>query len=354
MSPSTVPTPSFSNSEQPAPKARRRPLKRTTDKAKPKATKTPAAQMPGQANPSAPPVLAPSRAPRVEHKLNAAIAALGGDVSSEAGVSKPEPKVRKGRERDLLDGRAEYKLVPINDIHSDPDQPRKIFRNIEALASNLEQVGLNQPVTVRIDADNKLILMYGERRWRAAMLAKWTHIPAIIRYGVKDSSILAQQLSENVHREDMDPMEEAWGLRRYMRENKIATYLQASQALGYSLTWVTNRAALLDLEPEDQEKVAARELPITKAVAKSRAASGTTRQRPERKAVASATAASSGGGHAHFSDEHPLAGRARSRCRTGNEVDHKPKVGGVACGACWELVIRLDARRNPNTLSATG
>lgn len=244
-------------------------------------------------------------------------------------------KMRKGA---VLDGRAEYTLIEIDQLHDDPDNPRKVYRFIPELAVNLEQVGMLQPIVARVDLMDRLIIMYGHRRIRGARMAGWSHVPVIIRYGVKDASILAQQLAENGMRDDMDPMDEARGLRRYMQENKIATYAQAGQKLGRSLTWVTSRAQLLNLDESDQELVSLRKLGITAAAKKARVATGNTRISKIQRSTA------------HFSASHPLASQARARCRSQgsggfNGSEHGQILGSVACGECWEDVIRNDATR---------
>lgn len=271
---------------------------------------------------------------RAEAKKVAASATTADDVV--ATVAKAVAPRRTGRERDLVDGKGEYKLVLTNDLMEDPDNPRKTFRDIGALSESLRIDGMLQPIIARIDADGKLVVLYGHRRLRAAKLLFWTHVPVIIRYGVKDSTVLGKQLGENSHRADLDPVEEARAVRAYMRMHKIATYAEAAQKLGHSLTWVTNRIALLDLEQEDQDAVSSGEMAILAGVHKSRVKTGKTR-------------ASKNGpkdrGMAHFSDAHHLASRARARCRAKmNGGQHSPLVGMVACGRCWETVIRLDAQ----------
>lgn len=255
---------------------------------------------------------------------------------------------RKGRQgRDVIDGTSEYVMVPINDLHPDPDQPRKTMRNVGELAANIKALGLGQPVTARIAANGHLTIMYGERRWRAMQKLGWEYAPTIIRYGVTDSDVLALQLSENSQREDLDPIEEARGVRAYMRQKKLSTYLQAAEALGHSLFWVTSRIALLDLEPEQQEAVSAGKLGIVSGSKLARQQTGNTRvskQQRESGGYSPAPVKTSRVAP-HFSDEHPLAGRARARCKVHDFP--KPQIGGIACGVCWEIVIRLDAGRNP-------
>lgn len=279
-----------------------------------------------------------AEAERQKFLAEAAAEAANGAAPAKNPTPPPGPVIRKGRERDLLDGKAEYKLVPINDIKRDPNQPRKIFRNIEALAISIKQRGLKQPIHVRPDPDGEgLILLYGERRWRACIKAGMLHVPTIIQYGVTSGEILADQLTENFHRENMDHVEEGMAIREYMKQNRISTYAEAATRLGLSLSTVTNKIALLDLDQEDQDRVTTGELSLLAGVAKARAKSGKTRR----------TFNGAQRVLPHFTDDHRLAGRARSRCNAATKTQpHGPKVGGVACGACWEVVIRLDAKVN--------
>lgn len=255
-----------------------------------------------------------------------------------------------------VDHHGQHRLFLIDHIEEDPDQPRTVFRGVAELAESIKQNQLLQPITVRVNPEGRIILMYGARRLRAAKMLHWTHIPTMVRLGVQDAGVLSKQLVENVERSQMDPMDEARGLRRYMRENKIATYREAAERLGVSLGWATSRANLLDLSEEDQDAVSNRQMTIGAGAAKARAAKGSTRVSAKQKAygpqassgaasgpVSVATRAVPGG--THFSLEHPLAGRVTSRCKAGTQTNpkaHIPKLGGIACGACWEAVIRAD------------
>jgi ParB/RepB/Spo0J family partition protein len=239
----------------------------------------------------------------------------------------------------MLDGKAQYLLLPVAKIHADPDQPRKTFRNIGELADNMKKIGLLQPITVRRHPTlgGHHTLIYGERRLRAAQQLNWTHIGAIVRYSVRDTQILVDQLTENSHRSDLDPIEEARAIQAYMRQNKIATQMEAAQKLGHSLTWVSNRLALRDLDENDQEAVSKGDMPILVAAKKAREKVGTVRA--PRKAPR----------EPHFGPSHHLAGVARSRCRARTQVDgvseHPQLTNSGACGSCWEDVIRQEAVR---------
>jgi ParB family chromosome partitioning protein len=260
------------------------------------------------------------------------------------------PKRRAGREHDLLDGTAEYVMVPIGDLKEDPDNPRKIYRNIAELGQNLKEHGLLQPVVARVDKDGNLIIMWGHRRVRAAKGIGWTHIRTIIRYGVQDSSVLAGQLIENSLREDVDPMDEARAVRRWMRQEKISTQLEAAQRLGHSLTWVSNRLMLLNLDQQQADAVSGGTLGIVAAAKIARQATGNTRT----SRGSNGSSAPNGNKYSltrdpvilpYFSSAHALASTARARCKALSHGLAKPKIGAVACGECWEDAIRNDATR---------
>jgi ParB/RepB/Spo0J family partition protein len=258
------------------------------------------------------------------------------EVTAPASVPNLGPLV----DGQMLDGKTQYLLLPVAAIEPDPDQPRKTFRNVGELANNMKDVGLLQPITVRRKpgSDGRHILIYGERRLRAAQQLKWTHIPAMVKFGVKDTNLLVQQLTENSMREDLDPIEEARAIRAYMRQEKIATQQEAALKLGHSLAWVSNRLALLDLDEGDQEAVSQGTFSILAGAKKARERVGNTR--PQRKTNKP---------EPHFGPGHPLANIARSRCRARTQVDgasQHPSIGiSGACGSCWEDVIRQDATR---------
>lgn len=270
-----------------------------------------------------------------------AVAAPVLDPVPTAPPPPPRAKLRAGRENDVVDGTTEYRLVPVKDLQEDPDNTRQTFRKVEELATNIDAVGLTQPIVARIDEDGALVIMDGARRFRAVQILGWELVPCLIRYGVKPSSLLATMLSVNSHRQDLDPIEEARGVRRYMKDHKLGSMEEAAVALGMSIGWVSHRLALLKLDDKDQRKVSAGTMTIGAGVKMSREKTGNTRVSHKARETARELP--------HFSDDHHLAGRARSRCRVHDFP--KPLVGGVACGACWEIVIRLDEGRNPLPIS---
>jgi ParB family chromosome partitioning protein len=125
---------------------------------------------------------------------------------------------------------------------------------LQELADSIKAQGLMQPVLVRQPGrDGKHEIIAGERRWRAAMLAGLTEMPALIR-DVPDQSAAALSLIENIQREDLNPLEEAHGFQRLIDEFGL-THDQISQAVGRSRSAVTNLLRLTQLAQPVQEMV---------------------------------------------------------------------------------------------------
>jgi ParB family chromosome partitioning protein len=109
-------------------------------------------------------------------------------------------------------------LLPISDIAPDPRQPRRHIRKetLEALAQDIRRVGVLQPVVVRPAPDwNGYLLVFGERRYRAALQAGLTHLPALVRRDLSDTEVLEMQWQENSQREDIDDIDKALHLKRW-------------------------------------------------------------------------------------------------------------------------------------------
>lgn len=132
-------------------------------------------------------------------------------------------------------------------------QPRTHMdkESLSELAESIKAQGVMQPVLVRpIDGEGYEIIA-GERRWRAAQLAGLTEVPALIRE-VPDEAALAMSLIENIQRENLNPLEEAMGIQRLIKEFGM-THQAASEALGSSRSAVSNLLRLLNLAAPVQE-----------------------------------------------------------------------------------------------------
>mgnify|MGYP003305598267 FL=1 len=138
-------------------------------------------------------------------------------------------------------------MLNINEVEPNRNQPRKIFNEsgLEELAKSIEQNGIIQPILVRPMADGSYQLIAGERRWRAARMAGLTEVPVTIReMSDEEASIFA--LIENLQREDLNPVEEAEGLKSLI-ESYGFTQEEAADKVGKSRTAVTNTLRLLKL-----------------------------------------------------------------------------------------------------------
>jgi ParB family chromosome partitioning protein len=151
----------------------------------------------------------------------------------------------------------EIQEIPIDRIRRGQFQPREQFDQdeLEQLAKSMEETnGMIQPVVVRPikspDADYELLA--GERRWRAAQLNLWQHVPGIVRHGVTDAMACKISIIENIQRKELNPIEEARGLHRLFDEFKLS-HGEIGEDIGRSRTYVTNMIRLLKLDPIVQD-----------------------------------------------------------------------------------------------------
>jgi len=146
--------------------------------------------------------------------------------------------------------------IPVDEIRPNPRQPRQIFdeTSLAELAHSLREVGFLQPVVVR-PHDHGYELVTGERRWRAAMQAGLDRIPAIVRE-TSDDAMLRDALLENLHREQLNPLEEAAAYAQLLEDFGV-THEELARRIGRSRSQVTNTIRLLNLPPSVQRKVAA-------------------------------------------------------------------------------------------------
>ena len=145
---------------------------------------------------------------------------------------------------------ARIETLPLREIEPDPDQPRKTFddASLGELAASIAEHGLIQPIAVRHKAAGGYLIVAGERRWRASRMAGLTEVPVIIK-DVTDEQAMELALVENLQREDLDPVEEANGIRELMTRCDL-TQEQAAKKLGKSRSALANILRLLNL-PDD-------------------------------------------------------------------------------------------------------
>jgi ParB family chromosome partitioning protein len=155
-----------------------------------------------------------------------------------------------------VDG-AYFEEIAIDAIAPNPRQPRRTFDEeaLEELSASIIEVGLLQPVVVRKLEEGKYELVMGERRWRASTQAGLEKIPAIVRE-TQDTDMLRDALLENLHRQQLDPLEEAAAYQQLL-DDFGATHEQLAEKIGRSRPHITNTLRLLNLPPAVQRRVAA-------------------------------------------------------------------------------------------------
>lgn len=177
-----------------------------------------------------------------DHPLTGSRAATAVGVESEA---------------DLSPAGAIYREIPPAQIEPNPRQPRQVFDD-EALAElvhSIREFGLMQPIVVRRTGAASYQIVMGERRWRAAQEAGLVAIPAIVRE-TTDGSMLRDALLENIHRAQLNPLEEAAAYQQLLEEFEV-THEELATRIGRSRPVVTNMIRLLKLPIPVQRRVAA-------------------------------------------------------------------------------------------------
>jgi ParB family chromosome partitioning protein len=150
--------------------------------------------------------------------------------------------------------------IPVTDIHPNRKQPRSVFDedDMAELVHSVREIGVLQPIVVRTSTEEggePYELVMGERRWRAVQAAGLETIPAIVR-DTTDDDLLRDALLENLHRSQLNPLEEAAAYQQLL-EDFGATHEQLADRIGRSRPQVSNTLRLLKLPPLVQRRVAA-------------------------------------------------------------------------------------------------
>lgn len=138
--------------------------------------------------------------------------------------------------------------IPLDEIETNPDQPRTSVGDLKELARSIEARGVIEPLLVRPIADGRYRIIAGERRFRAAMEAGLAEVPCI-EFDVPENEVIEIALIENLHRRDLHPFEEAEGYAGLANRHGY-TQQRIADALGKSRVSVTEAMSLLDI-PED-------------------------------------------------------------------------------------------------------
>ncbi len=193
--------------------------------------------------PQGPPVAVAS--PRAESASRGATAGQDTRGSSyDAGALAPVPGAR-------------FAEVHVNTIAPNARQPRQVFdeESMEELKASIEEVGLLQPIVVREVGVGAYEIVMGERRWRAAQSLGLDLIPAIVR-DTRDDAMLRDALMENIHRANLNPLEEAAAYQQLLDEFG-ATHEELARRIGRSRPQISNTIRLLNLPGPVQKRVAA-------------------------------------------------------------------------------------------------
>lgn len=152
---------------------------------------------------------------------------------------------------------ARFAELPVSAIVPNPKQPRQVFDEeaLEELKVSIREVGLLQPIVVRPIGDERYELVMGERRWRAAQAIGRETIPAIVR-DTRDDDMLRDALLENIHRANLNPLEEAAAYQQLLEEFG-ATHEELARRIGRSRPQISNTIRLLNLPAAVQRRVAA-------------------------------------------------------------------------------------------------
>ncbi|MFE4373148.1 ParB/RepB/Spo0J family partition protein [Streptomyces sp. NPDC056835] len=202
------------------------------------------------ATPGAAPVLTAERGVAAAKVTSLPQAAMAPEVETVAPESEAAPELP-------ATAGAHFAEVPIDSITPNPRQPREVFDEdaLAELITSIKEVGLLQPVVVRQVGSERYELIMGERRWRACREAGLERIPAIVR-ATDDEKLLLDALLENLHRAQLNPLEEAAAYDQLLKDFNC-THDQLADRIGRSRPQVSNTLRLLRLSPPVQRRVAA-------------------------------------------------------------------------------------------------
>ncbi len=177
---------------------------------------------------------------------------LGRGLDALLSKKKPSTVGNESTQRfDDLKKSDQMRELPVEFLQSGKYQPRRDMseEGLDELAESIKAQGIIQPIVVRaLSAVDSFEIIAGERRWRAAQRAGLATIPCVIR-NVPDEAAIAMSLVENIQREDLNAIDEAFALRRLMQEFSL-THQETADAVGKSRTTVTNLLRLLNLNEE--------------------------------------------------------------------------------------------------------
>lgn len=236
-----------------------------------------------------------------------------------------------GREIELL----------LDHLHPNPDNPRHQAGNVGELAASIRAVGLLQPLVVSKAPQfgpGHFLIEAGYRRWTAMRLAKMTSAPCRVRdavMGEDGAPKLVNALIENVHREDLSPMEKAYAFGR-LRDDFGFSQAEISRMTGINMASISRYLTLLELTALTQDRVMNGKVTVDEAVHAVRSSRSKGRKAQGKKPV------NVGWEPPWFAKTHPLAKKASIMCEARQHKSRRKLADSGACGQCFEQVIRDD------------
>ena len=222
--------------------------------------------------------------------------------------------------------------VRLDLLHPNVDNPRKTVGDVSELAASIRAQGLLQPIVVAPDDKHGgYVILAGHRRHAALCQLRETRALCVIRMPKGHADSIAMMLVENGQRVQLSALEEARAMQALADTG--LTQAEIARKIGKSQTHVSMRLALLSLTPAEQRAVEDGDMLLRDARNLSRVRKGTDQQTKFT--------------GWHFGKTHPLAEQAAARCRSFNgEAPHTParRLSAIACGECFEHVIREDER----------
>jgi ParB family chromosome partitioning protein len=182
---------------------------------------------------------------------------LGSLIPTGPGVDGPAGAGSEENGQPAAPSGAYFAELPVVAITPNRVQPREVFDedSMAELVHSIREVGLLQPVVVRATGPDAYELVMGERRWRAAQAAGLERVPAIVRQ-TEDADMLRDALLENLHRSQLNPLEEAAAYAQLL-EDFSCTHEELAERIGRSRPQISNTIRLLKLSPAVQRRVAA-------------------------------------------------------------------------------------------------
>ena len=176
-------------------------------------------------------------------------------MAKPKGLGRGLDALLSNTDEDTPKNEGSLQTLSISDLKPGKYQPRRIMQEeaLHALSQSILKQVVMQPIIVRPIGNNQYEIIAGERRWRAAKLANLNEVPVIIK-NIPDESALAMALIENIQREDLNPLEEAIGIKRLIDEFNM-THEEAADAVGKSRVTVSNLLRLLTLTKPVQDRL---------------------------------------------------------------------------------------------------